>query len=145
MILTENLKKIGNNPLFYLDTFAECRVFAKLESVNPAGSIKDRVALYLIADAVDRGLLCNGGTIIEPTLGNTGIGLAFVARELNMKAVLVMPDNMSKERIEYIKRYGGEVVLTPACDGMLGAVKKANELVTKLNGYMPDQFNNPAS
>ncbi len=143
MDLPNSLKIIGNTPLIYLDEFNGCRLFGKLESVNPAGSIKDRVALYLVVNALEKGLVKEGDTIIEPTSGNTGIGLAYVARELNLKAVMVMPDNMSKERIAFIEKYGGEVVLTKASEGMQGSVAKARELVRKLKGYMPDQFNNP--
>jgi len=145
MKLTENLAKIGKTPLVFLEEVNGHRIFAKVESVNPAGSIKDRTALYLIADMVDRGLLREGGEIIEATSGNTGIGLAFVARELGMTAIMVMPDNMSKERIAFIERYGGKVVLTPADLGMSGSVAKAKELAKAQKGVIPDQFNNLAN
>lgn len=145
MKTTPILDKIGNTPLVFLEEINGCPIYGKVEGQNPAGSIKDRVAFYMIADALEKGVLKEGMTIIEPTSGNTGIGLAFVGRELGFSTILVMPDNMSKERIAFMENYGGKVVLTPASLGMQGAVDKAKELAGELGGFIPDQFNNVAS
>jgi cysteine synthase A len=121
-------------------------IVAKLESLNPAGSVKDRIALAMIEDAEQRGLLKPGATIVEPTSGNTGIGLAMVAAVKGYKLVLTMPDDMSTERRKLLQRYGAQLVLTPAIEGMTGAVFAAEELVAKNKDYfMPQQFNNPAN
>jgi cysteine synthase A len=136
--------KIGNTPLVYIDTFGEARVFGKLESVNPTGSIKDRAAYNMLRRAFEQGLIVSGDTIVEPTSGNTGIGLAFVGREVGLKVVLTMPSSMSKERVEKLQQYGAEVILTDARLGMQGAVAKAQELAAK-GAYMPAQFDNPAN
>ena len=120
---------IGSTPLLRLNRFAPgLDVLAKLERKNPAGSTKDRAALYMIRDAEAKGALAPGGMIIEPTSGNTGIGIAALAAVLGYRAVIVMPDSMSVERVKLIAAYGAEVVLTPGAEGMSGAVAKAEEL-----------------
>jgi cysteine synthase A len=121
-------------------------VLAKMESLNPAGSVKDRIALAMIEDAEQRGVLKPGSTIVEPTSGNTGIGLAMVAAVKGYKLILTMPDDMSAERRKLLQRYGAQLVLTPAIEGMTGAVFAAEEMVQKNPAYfMPQQFNNPAN
>ncbi|XEC93465.1 cysteine synthase A [Paenibacillus tarimensis] len=121
-------------------------VYVKLERFNPSGSVKDRAAFALIQDAESRGILAPGGTIIEPTSGNTGIGLAMAAAARGYRLILVMPDNMSKERINLLKAYGAEVVLSPAAERMPGAIAKAYELQRELPGsYIPNQFENNAN
>jgi cysteine synthase A len=121
-------------------------IVAKLESNNPGGSVKDRIALSMIEDAEARGELVPGATIVEPTSGNTGIGLAMVAAVKGYKLILTMPDDMSPERRKLLQRYGAQLVLTPAIEGMTGAVFAAEEMVAKNKGYfMPQQFNNPAN
>lgn len=124
---------------------AKAELFAKLERSNPAGSAKDRVALYMINDAEKRGLLKKGGVIIEPTSGNTGIGLAAVGASRGYRVILTMPDTMSIERRKLIAAYGAEVVLTAGKDGMSGAIAKAKELQEELHGFIPSQFDNPAN
>lgn len=150
-MLAENIAElIGNTPVLRLNGFerhsgAEARLFAKLERQNPAGSAKDRVALYMINDAEKRGLLKKGGVIIEPTSGNTGIGLAAVGVSRGYRVILTMPDTMSVERRKLITAYGAEVVLTAGKDGMSGAIAKAQQLAEELHGYIPAQFDNPAN
>ena len=142
---------IGNTPLVRLDRL--CRqaelggtILAKLESRNPAGSAKDRVALSMIRDAAKNGKLLPGGTIIEPTSGNTGIGLAAVAASRGYRAIIVMPDSMSIERRLLMTAYGAEVVLTPGSEGMTGAISKAEALAMEIPGsFIPGQFENPAN
>ncbi len=140
---------IGNTPLLELNAMAgdvPARVLAKLEYRNPAGSAKDRVALSMIEDAEKRGILKAGSVIIEPTSGNTGIGLACVATTRGYRAIIVMPDSMSVERQTLMKAYGAEVVLTPGALGMQGAIEKAEELAKTIpNSFIPDQFGNPAN
>ena len=142
---------IGNTPLIRLERLSRqaglhATLLIKLEGCNPGGSAKDRVALAMIRDAVDRGLLMPGGTVIEPTSGNTGIGLAAVAASQGYKAIIVMPDSMSIERRLLMEAYGAQVVLTPGKDGMTGAIAKAQELAASIPGsFIPDQFNNPAN
>ena len=140
---------IGNTPLLELNAMGSdvpARVLAKLESFNPAGSAKDRVALSMILDAEKRGLLQKGSVIIEPTSGNTGIGLACVATTRGYRAIIVMPDSMSVERQTLMKAFGAEVVLTPGAKGMQGAIEKAEELAKTIPGsFIPDQFGNPAN
>ena len=136
--------KIGNTPLVQLNIPSPCKLFAKLEGENLGGSIKDRVALAIIEDAERKGRLKAGGLVVEATSGNTGIGLALVCKAKGYRAVIVMPDSMSKERIELIQSYGGEVVLTDGKKGMQGAVERALELVKNNdNALLADQFNNP--
>lgn len=142
---------IGNTPLMELCNIEKhfglkANILAKLEYLNPAGSIKDRVALSMINDAVEKGLLTEDSTIIEPTSGNTGIGLACVAAARGYKAIIVMPDSMSAERIKTMKAYGAEVVLTPGAEGMKGAIAKAEELAKTIpGGFVAGQFVNPAN
>lgn len=124
----------------------DAELYVKLEYFNPSGSVKDRAAYNLIAQAEKDGLLKPGATIIEPTSGNTGIGLAMNAAAKGYKAILVMPDNMTKERINLLKAYGAEVVLTPAAERMPGAIRKALELKEQVPGsFIPQQFENPAN
>ncbi|GHV02711.1 cysteine synthase A [Spirochaetia bacterium] len=142
---------IGNTPLLELAGYGEGlglrgRLVAKLEYFNPLGSVKDRIALAMIEDAENRGLLKKDSVIIEPTSGNTGIGLAFVAAAKGYRIILVMPDTMSIERRNLLKALNAELVLTPGKDGMKGAIRKAEELNTQIPGsYIPQQFNNPAN
>ena len=140
---------IGNTPLVMLKAMAANlpgRIWAKVEGCNPGGSAKDRVALAMVLDAERKGLLQAGGTIIEPTSGNTGIGLAMVAAARGYKAVIVMPDTMSVERQLLMRAYGAQVVLTPGAEGMSGAVKKAQQLCEQLPGsFLAGQFTNPAN
>jgi cysteine synthase A len=142
---------IGNTPLLetgnYNKKYAKnARILAKLEYFNPAGSAKDRIAFAMIVDAEQKGLLKPGATIIEPTSGNTGIGLASVAAARGYKAVLTMPDTMSVERRNLLKAYGAKVVLTPGSQGMQGAIDKAKELQAATPGsFIPSQFDNPAN
>lgn len=141
---------VGNTPLLRLSRLASDHgwkgdVLAKLEYLNPAGSAKDRLALSLIDDAEARGELAPGGVIIEPTSGNTGIGLAMVAAARGYKVILTMPDSMSAERRAMLAAYGARLVLTPGAEGMQGAVKKAEELLASTPGsFMPRQFENLA-
>ena len=138
---------IGGTPLLQLNRFAPGQhLLAKLECFNPAGSAKDRVAAAMIADAEERGLLCPGATIIEPTSGNTGIGLAAVAVPKGYRVVLTMPDSMSGERRALLRAYGAELVLTPGVEGMNGAIAKAQALAASISGsYIPGQFENAAN
>ena len=141
---------IGNTPLVQLKKTQErfrlpCRIFAKVEGFNPGGSIKDRVAKAIIDDAEQSGKLQKGGTVVEATSGNTGIGLALVASVRGYKSIIVMPDTMSEERRTLIKAYGGEVVLTDGKLGMKGAVEKAEEICRNTpNSIVAGQFSNPA-
>ena len=139
---------IGKTPLLELVKIEELynlksKIFAKLEFFNPAGSVKDRVALKMIEDAFKKGLINKDSTIIEPTSGNTGIGLAAIGASMGLKVVIVMPDDMSKERIKLIEAYGAKVILTDGKLGMKGSIEKANELKRDiLNSYIPSQFDN---
>lgn len=139
---------IGQTPIVKLNGLADERsadVYLKLEYMNPGSSVKDRIALAMIEDAESKGTLKQGDTIIEPTSGNTGIGLAMVAAAKGYKAILVMPETMSMERRNLLRAYGAELVLTPGPEGMGGAIRKAEEL-SKENGYfMPQQFENEAN
>ena len=142
---------IGHTPLFSADNFSreqglETPILAKLEYFNPAGSIKDRVALNIIEKAEVQGLIQKGSTIIEPTSGNTGIGVAAICAAKGYKAIIVMPENMSNERKLLMKAYGAELVLTPAAKGMAGAVAKADEIHAATAGsIIAGQFTNPAN
>ncbi len=142
---------IGNTPTVELTRYAEkfelnARIAAKLEYFNPAGSAKDRVAYAMISDAEKSGVLKLGATIIEPTSGNTGIGLACIGAAKGYRVILTMPDTMSAERINLIKAYGAEIVLTDGKKGMSGAIEKARELAAEIEGsFIPDQFSNPAN
>jgi cysteine synthase A len=142
---------IGNTPLLELTNIKKeyqlrARLLAKLERFNPAGSAKDRIALSMIETAEREGKLTAGATIIEPTSGNTGIGLCVMAAARGYRAMIVMPNNMSVERIRLMQAYGAEVVLTPATLGMTGAIEKAQELAATIpNSFIPDQFVNPAN
>lgn len=137
---------IGNTPVVRANRlFPEAEVWVKLEKQNPGGSIKDRIALSMIEDAEKSGELKNDTVIIEPTSGNTGIGLALVAAVKGYKLILVMPESMSIERRRLVKAYGAELVITPKEKGMKGAIDKANELKEELNGWMPMQFDNAAN
>ena len=142
---------IGNTPLLELKGIQKAldlpaRILAKLEFFNPAGSVKDRVALKMIEDAEQKGLLTEGSVIIEPTSGNTGIGLASVAAVRGYRTIIVMPDSMSVERQQLMTAYGAELVLTPGSAGMQGAVEKARALAAQIPGsFIPDQFENPAN
>jgi len=143
------LDLIGNTPMVRLRRIVEPRmatILAKLESFNPGGSVKDRICLAMIEDAETRGLLKPGVTVVEPTSGNTGIGLAMICAVKGYKSILTMPETMSAERIQILKSYGASVVLTPAGEGMIGAVKRAEAIVKETPGaFMPQQFRNPAN
>jgi cysteine synthase A len=142
---------IGNTPLVRLNGYQkekklDAELFAKLEYFNPAGSVKDRVALYMLLDAQEKGLLKRDSVIIEPTSGNTGIGLAAVAAEKGIRTIIVMPDTMSIERRNILKAYGAELVLTDGKLGMKGAIAKANELAEEIpHSFIPGQFTNDAN
>ncbi|MBO7606940.1 MAG: cysteine synthase A [Paludibacteraceae bacterium] len=151
-IIESALELIGNTPLMKLKNYAKktgvtnATLLAKLEYLNPAGSVKDRVALAMIEDAEKKGLLKPGATIIEPTSGNTGIGLAAVAAAKGYKAILTLPDTMSMERRNLLKAYGAEIVLTEGAKGMKGAIAKAEELNKEIQGsIILGQFVNPAN
>ena len=136
---------IGNTPMLELD-IPEARVLAKLEMCNPGGSVKDRAALSMLTDAKEKGLLRADSVIIEPTSGNTGIGLCAIAAAWGLKAVIVMPDSMSKERQLMMKAYGAQVVLTPGALGMAGAIEKAQALAAQTpHSILTGQFSNPAN
>lgn len=148
MKATSILETIGNTPHVRINKLfnSPSTVWIKLERTNPGGSIKDRIALSMIKDAEQRELLTPGATIIEPTSGNTGVGLAMVAAVKGYKLILVMPESMSIERRRLMKAYGAELVLTPREKGMRGAIEKAQELkATTPNSWIPQQFENPAN
>ena len=142
---------IGGTPILELSHIEEeeklqAKVLVKLEYLNPAGSVKDRVALNMINDAEEKGILKPGSVIIEPTSGNTGIGLAAVAAARGYRIIIVMPDTMSVERRALMKAYGAELVLSEGAKGMKGAIEKANELAASIeNSFIPGQFDNPAN
>jgi cysteine synthase A len=137
---------IGNTPLLHQKNITDADVFLKLEYFNPLGSVKDRIAYAMIADAEESGILTKGTTIIEPTSGNTGIGIAFVAAARGYKVILTMPETMSVERRNLVKALGADVVLTPGADGMKGAVRRAEELNAQCdNSVILQQFVNPAN
>ncbi|MEA3319958.1 MAG: cysteine synthase A [Bacillota bacterium] len=139
---------VGNTPVVKLNRIVEegmADVYLKLEFMNPGSSVKDRIALAMIDAAIEDGKLKEGDTIIEPTSGNTGIGLAMIAAAKGLKAILVMPETMSLERRNLFRAYGAELVLTPGPEGMGGAIRKAEELAKEKGLFMPQQFNNPAN
>ncbi len=142
---------IGNTPLLYPENYNRLHcgggeVLCKLECFNPAGSAKDRVALYMLKSAEEAGILRPGATVIEPTSGNTGIGLAALASARGYRLILTMPDSMSEERRRLLRAYGAEIVLTPGKDGMQGAVARAQALAKEISGaFIPSQFDNPAN
>ena len=141
------LDTVGNTPHVRLNSLfgSNFEVWMKVESFNPAGSVKDRIALKMVEEAEKQNLLSPHGTIVEPTSGNTGIGLALVAAVKGYRLILVMPDSMSIERRACMTAYGAELVLTPAKEGMKGAVQKAKELAEELGAWIPQQFCNPAN
>ena len=145
------LDLVGNTPLVRVNNLIKkdelkADVLAKLEYFNPAGSVKDRIAKEMILDALEKGLINENTTLIEPTSGNTGIGLSAVATALNLKIIITMPETMSVERRNLMKAYGAELVLTPGSEGMKGAITKAKELASQIeNSFIPGQFENPAN
>ena len=145
------LDLVGNTPLVRVNNLIKkdelkAAVLAKLEYFNPAGSVKDRIAKEMIQDALEKGLINENTTLIEPTSGNTGIGLSAVATALNLKIIITMPETMSVERRNLMKAYGAELVLTPGSEGMKGAIAKAKELASQIeNSFIPGQFENPAN
>lgn len=145
MIFENITETIGNTPMVRLNKVSPkgSHVYVKTERTNPGGSIKDRAALSMINDAVANGVLKEGGTIIEPTSGNTGIGLAMIAAARGFKAVFVMPDTMSRERIQAMRAYGAEIVLSPGAEGMAGAVSLAENIAKERGGWIAGQFDNP--
>ncbi len=150
-VYTSVLNLIGNTPLVEVENIEKelglkARVLVKLEYLNPAGSVKDRVAKAMIEDAEEKGILKEGSVIIEPTSGNTGIGLASIAAVKGYRMILTMPETMSVERRNILKAYGAEIVLTEGAKGMKGAIEKAEELAAKTPGsFIPGQFSNPAN
>ena len=149
MIYNNFCELVGKTPLLRAEGFRAkesipAEIYAKLECFNPAGSVKDRVAVNMLIRAREKGLISEGATIIEPTSGNTGIGLAAAAVSLGYKAVLVMPETMSVERQMLLKAYGAEIVLTEGAKGMLGSIEKAKQLNSEIpNSFIPSQFDNP--
>lgn len=142
------LECIGNTPLLRLSRLPQpgwAEVHAKLELLNPSGSVKDRIALAMVRAAEEQGLLPPGGTLVEPTGGNTGIALAMVAAARGYRLVLTMPEGVSQEHRRLVSQYGAQVVLTPAAEGMAGASKAARELAQREGYFMPSQFENPAN
>nr|WP_279233036.1 cysteine synthase A [Fonticella tunisiensis] len=148
MIFNSIYETIGNTPIVKLNNITgenSADVFVKLEYFNPGGSVKDRIALAMIEDAEKRGLLKKGQTIIEPTSGNTGIGLAMVGTAKGYRVIIVMPETMSIERRKLVKAYGGEIILTEGAKGMRGAIEMAQRLAEENGYFMPQQFVNPAN
>lgn len=148
MIYNNIHETIGKTPVVKLNNIVDdnmAEVYVKVESFNPGGSIKDRPVLYMIKDAEEKGLLKSGGTIIEPTSGNTGIAISMIGVSKGYKVIIVMPESMSLERRKIMKSYGAELILTDGKLGMQGAVDKAKELAEKNGYFMPNQFENPAN
>lgn len=151
MIYKNAIELIGRTPLMEASNIEEklglqARILVKLEYLNPAGSVKDRIAREMIEDAEANGLLHEGSVIIEPTSGNTGIGLAAIAAAKGYRAILTMPQSMSVERRNILKAYGAEIILTPPQEGMKGAIAKAKELAEEIpNSFIPGQFENPSN
>ena len=148
MIYNGVLELIGKTPILKINNLVDensAEVYVKLEKFNPGGSVKDRAAIGMIEKAEELGLLKAGDTIVEPTSGNTGIGIAMIGNLKGYKVVIVMPETMSKERRDLIKAYGAELVLTEGAKGMKGAIEKANELVKEKGYFMPQQFENLAN
>ena len=148
MLYDNILETIGNTPMVRLNSVAPeggAELYAKMESFNPSGSLKDRASVSMIRDAESKGLLKEGYAIVEPTSGNTGIGISMVAAVLGYKAKIIIPDSMTSERVRIVRSYGAEIIMTPGSEGMAGAVKKAEEIVAKGNAFMPQQFNNHAN
>lgn len=151
MLYNNIYELVGNTPLLKLNSLIkkydiQAKIYVKLESFNPSGSIKDRIALAMIQDAESKEQLKNGSVIVEPTSGNTGIGLALIAAAKGYRTIITMPETMSIERRNLIKAYGAEIVLTPGSEGMKGAIAKAKELVTQYpNAFMPSQFTNQSN
>lgn len=140
------LEQIGNTPIVRLKASIGSNIFAKAEYLNPGGSIKDRIALFMLDDAIKTGILKKGMAIVEPTSGNTGIGIALVGGLMGYKVIIVMPENMSLERRKIIHALGAELVLTPAEESVEGAIKKANEIKDSLKDvFIPNQFANPSN
>ena len=151
MLIYDITQAIGNTPILKAERFTKSLnlsfdIYAKLEYMNPAGSIKDRAAVFMVKDAMNKGLLKKGGTVVEPTSGNTGIGLAMASSSLDYGLILTMPENMSEERIKILKAYGAKVVLTEKEKGMAGAIDKAKEIVREnKNAFLCGQFENQAN
>ena len=150
MIYNNIAELVGSTPLVRANRIEEkfglkAELILKLELFNPAGSSKDRIAIEMIKSALESGKIKEGDTLIEPTSGNTGIGLAMAASAYNLKVILVMPDTMSLERRKILSAYGAELVLTSGKDGMSGAIAKAEELAREIGGFIPSQFDNPAN
>nr|WP_088327658.1 cysteine synthase A [Bacillus cereus] len=142
------LELIGKTPIVKLNHIIEkegAEIYLKMEYMNPGGSVKDRMALAMIENAEKKGLLQHTDTIIEPTSGNTGIGLAMIAAAKGYRVIIVMPETMSMERRNLLRAYGADIVLTPGAEGMSGAIRKATELAQEYGYFMPQQFQNPAN
>lgn len=146
MIAENVLDLIGKTPLVKINSFSQnATILAKAEFLNPSGSVKDRASIFMIKDAFQRGVITKNSVIIEPTSGNTGIGLAMVCAVYGLKLILTMPSSMSVERQKLIKAYGADIVLTDPALGMKGAVDESIRLRDELNGFIPSQFDNPAN
>jgi len=148
MVFNDVTELIGNTPLVRLNNLVNdnsAEIVLKLESFNPGGSIKDRIAFNMINQAEKTGKIESGGVLVEPTSGNTGIGIAMVGAAKGYEVVLTMPESMSQERRQMLKAYGAELILTPASEGMKGAISKAEEIAAERGGFIPSQFTNPAN